>query len=132
MKSNEPIASIVNNTNGLEGCMGPILANFESICRPIAELADGRPEQTASGEAQVSGSGTPRDPGEGGQNEGRSHYVDENKGSQKRISGRSHYIYENTSTYESITHYLYDKPNGSLQEVDSEKLRVQERRSSYL
>jgi len=45
----------------------------------------------------------------GGQNEGRSHYIDENKGQQKEVSGRSHYIDENKSTYDQITHYLHRK-----------------------
>ena len=46
---------------------------------------------------------------EGGQNEGGSHYIDENKGSQELVLGRSHYIDENKSTYDPITHYLYEK-----------------------
>jgi len=32
---------------------------------------------------------------QGGRNEGRSHYIDENKGGEKQLFGRSHYVYQN-------------------------------------
>jgi hypothetical protein len=48
----------------------------------------------------------------GGENEGRSHYVIENKTEKNLVSGRSHYLDQNKASYHVVAHYIYEKKHG--------------------